>query len=111
MLPANTPRAYNFAVACYGSMWVVFGHSAVLPKKSGKRISGSNSRLSIYARPLPPPHLEKAFDKLPQRILEHIGGLQGSFLELIRDFLSDRQMKTMIIEQMSEWWNVTSGVT
>ena len=39
MLPGEVPSSYNVedsVMACYGSMWVIFGHSAVFPKKSGQ---------------------------------------------------------------------------
>ena len=60
MLPVETPRAYNFAFP-YGSMWVIFGQSAVLPKKSDQPVPGFElGTLYSSARPLvtrPPPPL------------------------------------------------------
>ena len=43
LLPAETPHCINLAVPVediVGSMWVIFGHSAVFPKKSGQLVVG-----------------------------------------------------------------------
>ena len=42
--------------------------------------------------------------------LEHVGGLKGRILEWMRDYLHDRQMKTVIRDVDSSWCKVTSGV-
>ncbi len=48
-----------------------------------------------------------------QRLLwkiQNIGGLQGNTLNWITDFLRDREMRTVIKGEKSEWCRVTSGV-
>ena len=58
--------------------------------------------------------LEKAFDKVPHKRLlwklENIGGLKGNLLNWMRDFLSSREMRTVIKGKLSGWRKVTSGV-
>ena len=58
--------------------------------------------------------IKKAFDRVPHmRLLwklEHEGGLKGKTLEWMRDYLHDRQMKTVIRDVDSSWCKVTSGV-
>ena len=58
--------------------------------------------------------LKKAFNKVPhQRLLwklEHVGGLKGNILKWMKDYLTERQMRTVIRDQMSEWAGITSGV-
>ena len=58
--------------------------------------------------------LKKAFDKVPHKRLiwkvrEH-GGLRGRLLEWISDFLTGREMRTVIRDRKSAWSEVTSGV-
>ena len=49
--------------------------------------------------------IKKAFDTVPHsRLLwklEHIGGLRGKILEWMRDYLKDRQMRTVIRDTYS----------
>lgn len=56
----------------------------------------------------------KAFDTVPHKRLlwklEQIGGLKGNILEWIKDYLTDRMMRTVIRDEESEWRQVTSGV-
>ena len=58
--------------------------------------------------------LEKAFDKVPHNRLmwklENIGGLKGNLLNWMKDFLENREMRTVIKGKMSGWRKVTSGV-
>jgi len=58
--------------------------------------------------------LKKAFDKVPHRRLlwklEHVGGLKGGLLKWMEDYLRDREMRTVIKDQKSEWCRVISGV-
>ena len=58
--------------------------------------------------------LKKAFDKVPHKRLlwklkEH-GGLRGKLLQWISDFLTGREMRTVIRGKKSAWREVTSGV-
>merc|ERR1712082_30343 len=56
----------------------------------------------------------KAFDKVPHKRLtwksKHIGGVDGTLLEWMIDFLQDRQMSTVIRGTASECREVTGGV-
>ena len=57
--------------------------------------------------------LKKAFDGVPHKRLiwkvrEH-GGLSGGLLEWISDFLTGREMRTVIRGKKSAWREVTSG--
>ena len=58
--------------------------------------------------------LRKAFDKVPHKSLiwklEHSGGLKGTLLEWMKDYLQDREMRTVIRDSNSRWCEVTSGV-
>ena len=58
--------------------------------------------------------IEKTFDRVPHKRLlwklKHIGGLRGKVLEWMQDYLKDREMRTVIREETSNWRNVTSGV-
>ena len=56
----------------------------------------------------------KAFDKVPHKRLiwklQHIGGVSGTLLEWMKDFLQGRQMRTVIRGTASQNREVTSGV-
>ena len=56
----------------------------------------------------------KAFDKVPHKRLiwklQHIGGVDGTLLKWMSDFLKDRKMSTVIRGTSSEDREVTSGV-
>ena len=56
----------------------------------------------------------KAFDKVPHKRLiwklQHIGGIEGTLLKWMSDFLQGRQMSTVIRGTASENREVTSGV-
>lgn len=58
--------------------------------------------------------LKKAFDKVPHRRLiwklEMVGGVHGSLLKWMEDFLVGREMRTIIKDRPSEWGLVESGV-
>ena len=58
--------------------------------------------------------LKKAFDKVPhKRLLWKIrnhGGVGGRLLDWMRDYLSEREMRTLIKNESSSWLRVTSGV-
>ena len=58
--------------------------------------------------------LKKAFDKVPHKRLiwklKHVGGVRGSTLEWMTDFLTGRKMRTVIRNTKSSWMEVTSGV-
>ena len=58
--------------------------------------------------------LKKAFDKvLHKRLiwkLEHEGGIGGSILKWMEDFLSNGEIKTVIRNIKSSWKGVISGV-
>lgn len=58
--------------------------------------------------------LKKAFDKVPHgrllKKLEKIGGIQGSILKWMEDFLVGREMRVVIRDKKSPWGKVTSGV-
>ena len=58
--------------------------------------------------------IKKAFDRVPHRRLlwklENVGGLKGKMLEWMKDYLQDRQMKTVIKDVSSSWCKVISGV-
>ena len=55
-----------------------------------------------------------AFDKVPhKRLLWKIGNIKGlkrGLLKWMAHFLSNREIRTIIKNQKSEWWNVKSGV-
>lgn len=56
----------------------------------------------------------KAFDKIAHKrlswILENVGGMKGNILKWMKDYLKDRQMRTVVRERKSEWIGFTSGV-
>ena len=58
--------------------------------------------------------IKKAFDTVPHKRLlwkmEHIGGLRGTILKWMRDYLEEREMRTVIRDTSSTWSRVTSGV-
>ncbi len=58
--------------------------------------------------------LKKAFDKVPhERLLwklENVGGLKRVMRNWIKDYLSGKEMRTVVKEGKSEWRDVTSGV-
>ena len=58
--------------------------------------------------------LKKAFDKVPHKRLiwkiEHIGGVGGPILEWMKNFLTKREMRTVVRGTKSSWLEVTSGV-
>lgn len=58
--------------------------------------------------------IKKAFDRVPHSRLrwklKKFGGVQGSLLSWMEDYLSGRQMRTMIRGKVSAWKDVTSGV-
>ena len=58
--------------------------------------------------------LKKAFDKVPhQRLmwkLRNVGGVSGRLEEWMKDYLMEREMRTIVKGKKSEWRNVTSGV-
>ena len=58
--------------------------------------------------------LRKAFDKVPHKRLlwklEHIGGLKGRLLCWMEDYLKDREMRTVIKNEKSNWCSIESGV-
>ena len=58
--------------------------------------------------------LKKAFDKVPHNRLiwklQQQGGLGGKMLEWMKDYLTNREMRTMVKNEKSEWRRVTSGV-
>ena len=58
--------------------------------------------------------LKKAFDRVPHKRLlyklEHCGGVRGSLLEWMKNYLEGRQMRTVIRDRVSSWRGVTSGV-
>lgn len=58
--------------------------------------------------------LRKAFDKVPHKRLiwkiEKYGGVQGKLLEWMKDYLTERQMSTVVRGAESSWGEVTSGV-
>ena len=58
--------------------------------------------------------LKKAFDKVPHNRLiwklQVQGGLGGKILDWMKDYLSSREMRTVIREEKSGWRRVTSGV-
>ncbi len=57
---------------------------------------------------------KKAFDKVPHKRLiwklNHVGGLGGPILDWIQEFLTKREMRTVIRNNKSSWMEVTSGV-
>ena len=58
--------------------------------------------------------LKKAFDKVPHtrliwKLQKH-GGLGGRMLDWMKDYLTDREMRTSVRNEKSEWRRVTSGV-
>ena len=58
--------------------------------------------------------LEKAFDKVPHKRLlwkiKNYGGIDGRLLTWMGDYLSDREMRTVVRNRSSTWLRVTSGV-
>ena len=58
--------------------------------------------------------MKKAFDKVPHKRLlwklENIGGLKGTLMKWMEDYLQGRQMWTVLRDQQSEWSEVTSRV-
>ena len=58
--------------------------------------------------------LRKAFDKVPHKRLlwkmEHIRGLKGRLLHWMEDYLKDREMRTVIKNEKSNWCSIESGV-
>ena len=58
--------------------------------------------------------LKKVFDKVSHKRLlwkqENVGGLKGGWLKWVEDFLSNREMRTVIKDQKSEWCSVKSRV-
>ena len=59
--------------------------------------------------------LKKAFDTVPHKTLmwklEHEEGIGGSILKWMEDFLSNREIKTVIRNIKSSWKGVISGVS
>ena len=57
--------------------------------------------------------IKKAFDRVPHKRLlwnlKHIGGLKGKVLEWMRDYLKDREMRTVIREAVVQWNRLRSG--
>ena len=58
--------------------------------------------------------LKKAFDKVPHNRLmwklRNIGGISGSLEEWMKNYLTDREMRTVVKGTKSDWRKVTSGV-
>ena len=58
--------------------------------------------------------IKKAFDRVPHKSLiwklEHKGGLKGTLLEWMKDYIQDREIRTVIRDCSSSWCEVTSGV-
>ena len=58
--------------------------------------------------------IKKAFDKVPYKRLlwklENIGGIKGTLLKWMGNYLQDRKMRTVIRDICSNWSEVTSGV-
>ena len=58
--------------------------------------------------------LRKAFDTVAHKSLiwksEHRGGLKGTILKWMKDYLQGREMSTVIRDSKSSWCEVTSGV-
>ncbi len=58
--------------------------------------------------------IKKAFDKVPHKRLlwklEHTGGLRGKMLEWMKDYIQNREMRTVIRGVGSSWTEVLSGV-
>ena len=58
--------------------------------------------------------LKKAFDKVPHKRLlwkiKNYGGVGGKLLDWMKDYLSEREMRTVIRNKNSLWLKVTSGV-
>ena len=58
--------------------------------------------------------IKKAFDTVPHRRLlwklEHMGGVKGTLLKWMKNYLEDREMRTVIRDTPSTWGEVTSGV-
>ncbi len=58
--------------------------------------------------------LKKAFDKVPHKRLiwklKHVGGERGPILDWMIDFLTKRDMRTIIRNIILSWMEVTSGV-
>ncbi|MPC51156.1 hypothetical protein E2C01_044996 [Portunus trituberculatus] len=60
------------------------------------------------------PGHKKGFDKVPHSRLpwklQNTGGLRETLLDRIRDYLKDREMRTVIRDTYSSWSKVTRGV-
>ena len=58
--------------------------------------------------------LKKAFDKVPHKRLlwkiRNYGGVRGRLFDWMTDYLSGREMRTVIRNESSSWLEVTSGV-
>ena len=58
--------------------------------------------------------IKKAFDTVPHKRLlwkmEHIGGIRGTILKWMRNYLEEREMRTVIRDTSSNWSKVISGV-
>ncbi len=58
--------------------------------------------------------LKKAFDKVPHKRLlwkiKNYGGIEGRLLKWMEDYLSGREMRTVLRNKSSSWLKVTSGV-
>ena len=58
--------------------------------------------------------LKKAFDKVPHRRLlwkiKNFGGVRGRLFEWMKDYLREREMRTVIRNESSSWLEVKSGV-
>ena len=58
--------------------------------------------------------IKKAFDRVPHKRLlwklENMGGVRGVLLEWMTDYLTKREMRTVIKDTKSTWSVVTSGV-
>ena len=58
--------------------------------------------------------LKKAFDKVPHRRLiwkiKNRGGVGDGLIKWLEDFLTNREMRTIIKDKVSNWCPVRSGV-
>ena len=58
--------------------------------------------------------MKKAFDKVPHKRLlwkiKNIRGVGGKLLKWMKDYLSGREMRTVVKKSSSTWLEVTSGV-
>ncbi len=55
--------------------------------------------------------LKKAFDKVPHKKLRNRGGLGGTVINWMEDYLTRREMRTVVREEKSNWRGVKSGVS